>query len=499
MNLTLRPYQKDCKTIADELMNGSGIFCLCCGAGKTVIMSSIERKGRVLILAHRTELLHQAKKYFDCVVKIFQGKDKDIDADVLIASTQTITRNLDKFDPEYFDAIYVDEVHNYRAKTFEKVLNHFKPRVMFGFTATPNRADGKGLGDLFDDMLYVYPIEQAIKEGYLSPITCKRVELDYNLDSIKKTAGDFNLAELGDAMEGTEHGIAEAYKKHARKKTLIFGVNVEHCRKISEQIPNSKYLHAKSKDRAEVLNEFENGDLDCLINCMLFTEGTDIPCIETIIWARPTQSNTLYTQGVCRGARLFPGKESMLLIDCVSASGNCSLCSAPTLIGLDIDDVVNKKKIEGDLFEIPDFIEEQLDTPGQWIKNVKTFDLWARKRKFKTHGVNYFKYADGRMNVSLPSKKWIEISTPDSLSRCYITTNTGYKSDIMHVQQAFDKIYKTLNEKSNAVPIWNIKVAKRSWGKHKASTKQMYCIKQKFPDMQPLTKLEAAQIIGRLK
>lgn len=497
MKLDLRYFQTDCVEIAKTATNG--IFNLCCGAGKTVIMANIERRGKTLLLVHRIELANQAEKYFDCSVSYYTAKDKDLSGDVVIASTQTITRQLGNIDPHLFHSVYVDECHGYMAKTFKRVIEHFKPKKLFGFTATPNRADGKGLGELFEDILYVYPIEQAIKEGYLSPITCKRVELDYDLDSIKKTAGDFNLAELGDAMEGTEHGIAEAYKKHARNKTLIFGVNIDHCRRISEQIPNSKYLHGGSKDRESVLKEFEHGDLDCLINCMLFTEGTDIPCIETIIWARPTQSNTLYIQGVCRGARLFPGKESMLLIDCVSASSNCSLCTAPTLIGLDIDDVINKSKIQGDLFEIPDFIEEELDTPGQWIKNVKTFDLWARKRRHKTHGVNYFKYADGRMNVSLPNRKWIEISTPDSLSRCYITASGGYKSDIMHVQQAFDKVYKTLNEKSNAVPIWNIKVAKRTWGKHKASPKQMYAIRSKFPDMIPLTKLEAAQIIGRLK
>jgi len=495
--MDLRYYQQDCVSIAKTSTNG--IFNLCCGAGKTVIMSQIDRPGKTLLLVHRIELAKQAHKHFDCKVSYYTAKDKDLSGDVVIASTQTITRQLHKIHSSLFDTIMVDECHGYMAKTFKKVIEHFNVRRRFGFTATPNRADGQGLGDLFEDMLYVYPIEQAIKEGYLSPITCKRVELDYNLDNIKMNKNDFNLAELGDAMEGTEFGIAEAYKKHARGKTLVFGVNVEHCRKISEQIPNSKYLHAGSKDRAEVLEEFEHGDLDCLINCMLFTEGTDIPCIETVIWARPTQSNTLYTQGVCRGARLFPGKESMLLIDCVSASSNCSLCSAPTLIGMDIDDIVNKKKLEGDLFEIPDFIEEELDTPGQWIKNVKTFDLWARKNKLKTHGVNYFKYADGRMNVSLPDNKWIEISTPDSLSRCKITASGGYESDIMHVQQAFDRIYRTLNEKSDAVPIWNIKVAKKTWGHHKWSDKQKYVIKSKFPDMIPLTKIEASQVLQRMK
>lgn len=497
--MQLRYYQKDCVEIAKTATNG--IFNLCCGAGKTVIMANIERTRKTLLLVHRIELAKQAHKHFDCKVTYYTAKDKDLSGDVVIASTQTITRQLNNIDPELFDTIYVDEVHNYMAKTFKRVIDHFKYDRLFGFTATPNRADGKGLEELFDDMLYVYPIEQAIKEGHLAPIKCKRVELEYDLDSIKKTAGDFNLAELGDAMEGTEFGIAQAYREHARGKTLIFGVNVEHCKKISEQIPNSKYLHGgtPAKEREEVLNEFEHGDLDCLINCMLFTEGTDIPCIETIVWARPTQSNTLYTQGVCRGARLFEGKESMLLIDCVSASARCDLCTAPSLLGIDTEEVRDKSKLEGDLFEIPDFIEEALDTPGQWIKNVKTFDLWARKRKHKTHGVNYFKHADGRMNVSLPNDRWLEISCPDSLSRAKITAHNGYESELMHVQQCFDKVYQQLNSSADCVPIWNIKVAKRTWGKKPWSEKQKYMIKGVYREAPPLTKLEASQVIQRMK
>jgi len=495
--MELRHYQQDCVEIAETATNG--IFNLCCGAGKTVIMSSIKRTGKTLLLVHRIELAKQAHKYFDCDVSYYTAKDKDLSGDVVIASTQTITRQLDNIDSDLFDTIMVDECHGYRAKTFEKVITHFKTRRRFGFTATPNRSDGQGLDKIFEDILYIYSIEQAIQEGFLAPIKCKRVELDYDLDNIKNSAGDFNLAELGDAMEGTEFGIAQAYKEHTRGKTLVFGVNIEHCRKISEQIPGSKYLHGGSKDRAEVLDEFENGDLNCLINCMLFTEGTDIPCIETVIWARPTQSDTLYTQAVMRGARLFPGKESMLLIDCVSSSSNCSLCSAPSLLGVETDDVRDKSKLEGDLFEIPDFIEEALDTPGQWIKNVKTFDLWARKKKHKTHGVNYFKYADGRMNVSLPNNKWIEISCPDSLSRAKITSSHGYESEVMHVQQCFDKVYQLLNSSEECVPIWNIKVAKRTWGKQKWSEKQKYAIKTVYKKAPPLTKLEASQVIQRMK
>lgn len=500
MEKTLRYYQKECLDIIHNIDPGSYLIQMCCGAGKTFTFSKIKRQGRVLLLAHRQELIFQPAEEYDCPIGIEMAKYSSNGEEVVIASTSTLVNRLDKFPKDYFDIIIYDEAQHAPAKNNKKILEHFDPRLLLGFTATPNRADGKGLDEIFDDIIFEYPIEQAMKDGNLCPIECKRVTLDFDLNGIKKSGDDFNKNDLFERMKGTEHGIAEAYNKFRRNKTMIFGVNVEHCEEISKLIPNSKIVHAGTKDRKEIVKEFEHGSLDCIVNCMIFTEGTNIPCIETVIWARPTQSEALYTQGVMRGARLFPGKDKMLLIDCVDASAKNSLCTAPTLIGIDVDQLDKKKQdtLEGDLFGLPDTIESLADTPKQWIMNVKNFDLWKRKKKYKTHGVNYFKFPDGRMKVSLSKKEHIEISTPDSLERVYIKTSKGWTSERMNIQRAFDKVHNILKEhKAGAEPIWNVAIAKK-WGKKKATPKQMQIIKAKYPGCRYLTRLEASQILNRI-
>lgn len=500
MEKSLRYYQQECLDEIEKRESGSYLIQMCCGAGKTFTFSKIKRRGKVLLLAHREELITQPAEEYDCPVGIEMAKQVSNGEEVILASTASLSRKLEKFSPEEFDTIIYDEAHHATANNNKKILEYFNPRLLLGFTATPNRSDGKGLDEVFSDIIYEYPIEQAMKDGNLCPIECKRVELDYDLEGVKNSGGDFNLTDLFERMKGTEFGISDAYKKHARGKTIIFGVNIEHCEKISSLIPNSKVISGKTKNRHEIVEEFKNGDLDCIVNCMVFTEGTNIPCIETVIWARPTQSEALYTQGVMRGARLYDGKESMLLIDCVDASSRNSLCTAPSLIGLDIDELTPKQKAkcEGDLFGLPEIAESRADTPEQWIKNVKNFSLWAKKKKYKTHGVNYFRYPDGRMRVCLPKSKWIETSCPDSLGRVNISSSSGSKSDIMTAQRAFDKIYTFLSEKNrDTQAIWNINSAKK-WGKGKATDKQMSLIRRKYPSLKSMSKLEASQILNRM-
>jgi len=499
--LKARYYQQECLDIIHAKNSGSYLVQMCCGAGKTFTFSRIDRQGRVLIMAHRRELVSQAAKYYGCEVGYEQGKNTSNGEEVVVASVQTLTKRLDRFDPSDFDIIIIDEAHNYKAKTFQKVIDYFTPRLCLGFTATPNRADGQGLDDIFEEIIFEFPIERGIKEGFLVPIKCKRVTLDYDLENIKQNAGDYNLNDLSDRMVGTEFGISQAHKDHARGKTLVFGVDVDHCKRISEQIPNSKYLHGgtSTKEREAVLHDFEHGDLDCLVNCMLFTEGTDIPCIETIIWARPTKSETLYTQGVCRGARLFPGKESMLLIDCVDASANCDLCSAPTLLGIDIDHLEKRKQdaLEEDLFNLPDIVAVQSDNLKQWIKNVKHFDLWRKKKKYKTHNVNYYKFPNGELRVGVPNVGSYKIRPANSLGKTKVVAPNGGVSEPMTMQQAFDKLHMYLRKNhSEHEHLWNMQIVKK-WGKQKSTPAQMAQVERYCTPPRRLTKMEASCVLQR--
>lgn len=149
---------------------------------------------------------------------------------------------------------------------------------------------------------------------------------------------------------------------------------------------------------------------------MVFTEGTDLPNVQTVIMARPTKNVSLYLQAIGRGTRLYPGKKYLTLIDCVGAGDEADLCTAPSLLGLDIENVLatQRKKLTGNLFDLPEIIAELEDTPEAWIRNIERVDLWARKNNYDMHGVNYFRMPDGSLVLSEPQMK---IPAEDSLGR----------------------------------------------------------------------------------
>lgn len=174
---------------------------------------------------------------------------------------------------------------------------------------------------------------------------------------------------------------------------MIFAASVSHAEAISERIPGSAVITGKTKNRGEIIKRFTERKIPCLINCMVFTEGTDIPLVETVIIARPTQSESLYAQMVGRGLRLHPEKDKLTLIDCVGITGRRSLCTAPSLLGIDISGVPKSQqdKLEGDLFELPEKIERASDVPSSWIRNIETVNLWAQRQQYELHNINFFR------------------------------------------------------------------------------------------------------------
>lgn len=139
MKLKLRDYQKECLEIIDKLESGSYLIQMATGCGKTATFTNIKRKGRVLVLAHREELVTQPIKYYDCPVGIEMGNHKSNNEPVVIASVQSLTHRLENFKPTEFDMIITDEAHHAAAKSYRKIYDYFKPRLHLGFTATPNR------------------------------------------------------------------------------------------------------------------------------------------------------------------------------------------------------------------------------------------------------------------------------------------------------------------------------------------------------------------------
>lgn len=500
MNITLRDYQNECIDILDSKGPGRFLVQMATGLGKTVTFANIHRNGRMLILSHREELVRQPLKYFGCTTGIEMASERSRGQEVVSASVQSIVHRLDNFNPCDFDVVIVDEAHHSAASTYRKVLNYFTPRQVIGFTATPNRADKARLDDVYSEIVFRRDLKWGIKNGYLCDIHCKRVNIGYDLSSVHTRGGDYAPGELEEAMSGTEDAIAETYYNHAKGATLIFAASVNHANAIAERIPEAVVITGKTKNRQAIIDEFTQRRIPCLINCMVFTEGTDIPLVETVIIARPTQSDSLYTQMVGRGLRLHPDKDKLTLIDCVGITGRRSLCTAPSLLGINIDNIPKSQqdKIEGDLFELPAMIERASDTPSSWIKNIEIVNLWAQEQQYNLHDINFFQMPDGRLICSLPERRKIVIPCPDELG------NVMYNGSEIDMQSAIDYVYKDLTENySGSEYIWNLEKAKH-WGRAPASEAQKKLIKRKCKkidediDYDSLTKMQASQILNRV-
>ena len=497
MNLVLRDYQQECHNVIENLEPGSYLIQMATGLGKTATFTTLKRKGRVLVLAHREELVTQPIKYYDCPVGIEMANHKSNGEDVVIASVQSIIHRLDKFKPDDFDMIITDEAHHAAAKSYRKVYEYFKPRLHLGFTATPNRGDNVRLDDIYQDIIFERDIKWAIKNKYLTDIYCIRVNIGYDISKVARRMGDFAPGELEEVMnqDVLNNAIAEAYKKYAKGQTLIFACSVDHAEAIAEKIPGAVAVTAKTKNRDELIKKFTNREIPVLVNCMIFTEGTDMPLVETVMIARPTNNSSLYTQMVGRGLRLYPGKEKLTLIDLVGTTGRANLCTAPSLLGIDLNTVPASKQdeIQGDLFDLPDLIVKKSDCPASWIRNVEIVNLWAKEQEYNTHGVNYFKMPNGDMVVSIPKKK-IRIPAQDELGK------TIFGGQRMSMQRALDKVFLYLQEEYPQYEyIWNVENMKK-WGKYPASEKQIESIKRfmKDFDTENLNKMQATQILNRL-
>lgn len=497
MDLKLRDYQEEVLEIIDNLKPGAYLIQMATGLGKTATFTNIKRKGRVLILAHREELITQPIKYYNCSVGIEMASQHSNGEEVVIASIMSLTHRLDKFKPDEFDTIIIDEAHHAAAQSYKKIINYFTPRLLLGFTATPNRGDKVRLDDVFQKIIFQKDLKWAIKNKYLTDIECLRVNIGYDISKVARRMGDFAIGELDKTMNTDilNGAILEAYQKYAKGQTLIFATSVEHAQNIAKLIPNAVAVTAETKNRAELIKRFTNREIPCLVNCMIFTEGTDMPLVETVMIARPTSNSSLYTQMVGRGLRLYPGKDKLTLIDLVGTTGKANLCTAPTLLGIDMENVPKSKRdeIQGDLFDLPDLIQELSDTPESWIRNIEYVNLWAKEQSYDTHNVNWFKMPNGDFVCTLKNFKLI-IPAQDELGE---TVLYGKK---IKMQEAFDLAYKYLCENFEEQKyIWDVKQIKR-WGRSEASEKQKTIIKRicKDLDVSELTKSQASQILNRL-
>lgn len=661
--MELRPYQAECLDIIDHLDPGAYLVQMATGLGKTFVFSHIKRKGRVLVLAHREELVHQPAPYYDCPVGFEMASEHSHGEEVVIASVQSLFRRLNQFQPDDFDMIITDEcfpagtfvdgrriedikvgdyvtaynhetermeqrmvthvfkreapdhmvrlnravcctpnhpffegsrgeyvaaedlrlgdvlmvrhedrlvpvdldvvehfkistysepgsrdgyvynleveglnnyfannilVHNCHhavAKSYRAIYDYFNPRLHIGFTATANRGDKVRLDSVYQDIVFQRDLKWGIDHKYLSNIYCIRVDIGYDLRKVKKRMGDYEqkMLDLQINQAKINVGVAEAYKKYAVGQTLIFATSVQHAHNIADLIDGAVVVSAATENRAEILEKFKNRKIPCIVNCMIFTEGTDLPLVETIIIARPTQNQSLYSQMVGRGTRLYEDKKYLTLIDCVGVTEHNELCTAPTLLGIDADEVPEDKrdKLNGLLTDMPEIVEELAapDVPVQdiWVLSAQEVQLFAEKEGLDMRGVKWVRNCDGSMHCSLGNNDLIELSSMDQLGRSTLVyQKRGFDNELVlkrnaPLQECLDYARRFLMDtKSNERGLWDMECIAR-WGCDPATDKQKNYIRALLqkpwvkksqyavqPNFLTLTKQQAANIIDLL-
>jgi superfamily II DNA or RNA helicase len=351
--MELRPYQQQAReAIQAQWANGNRktLLVLPTGTGKTIVFAKVTedcvREGeRVLILAHRGELLDQAADKLSKSTGLKCAVEKAEDTclgswyRVAVGSVQSLMREkrLNQFSQDYFDSIIVDEAHHCLSDSYQRVLGHFDGAKVLGVTATPDRSDMRNLGQYFESLAYEYTLPRAIKDGYLCKIKAQTIPLKLDLTGVGQQAGDFKTSDLGTALDPYLYQIADEMAKYCMdRKTVVFLPLIKTSQKFRDILESKGFraaeVNGESGDRAQVLADFDAGRYDVLCNSMLLTEGWDCPSVDCIVVLRPTKIRSLYCQMVGRGTRLFDGKDHLLLLDFLWHTERHELCHPSHLI-----------------------------------------------------------------------------------------------------------------------------------------------------------------------
>lgn len=350
--MELRPYQQEAREAVENQWRevDRTLLVLPTGCGKTIVFASVTADrvsagDRVLILAHRGELLEQAADKLRQAVGLGCAVEKAGESclgswyRVVVGSVQTLMREkrLEQFPPDYFGTIVIDEAHHAVSDSYRRILNHFTDAKVLGVTATPDRGDMRDLGAVFESLAYEYTLPRAIREGYLTPIQALTVPLTLDISGVSMQSGDFKASEIDTALDPYLEQIAgEMAQLCADRKTVVFLPLVKTSQKFRDILNGHGFraaeVNGESTDRAEVLADFDAGKYNVLCNSMLLTEGWDCPSVDCVVVLRPTKVRGLYCQMVGRGTRLSPGKENLLLLDFLWMTERHELCHPASLI-----------------------------------------------------------------------------------------------------------------------------------------------------------------------
>src|SRR5580658_6179576 len=376
------------------------LLVMATGSGKTHVFGQLAAKrassgGQTLILSHTDDLVRQtahrmAELNPNARVTIEMGSEyvADPTADIISASVQTLgrkdTKRVDKFNWDNIKTIIVDECHHSVGDAYRRIFDRSgcfdsnSGKLLLGVTATSQRSDEVSLADIFEKVVYVYPIRKAIQESYLVDIRGYRVRTSTSLDGVAKTSSDYAIGELSERVDTPlrNNQIVNAWRNHGeRRKSVVFCADINHARDMAGAFRdsgcNAEAVWGDDPDRVEKLQRHVGGQTAILCVCQLLTEGYDDPTIACVVLARPTQSPVLFSQCVGRGTRLAPNKKDLIVIDVVDGTMTHSLVTLPTLMGLP-----NILDIKGELLtKAADFIEEmQAKNPAVDFTKLEDID-----------------------------------------------------------------------------------------------------------------------------
>jgi superfamily II DNA or RNA helicase len=336
--IELHHYQQEAhQALIDARARGETIALLthATGTGKTVVAFHDARSldMSTLYLVHRSRLVSQTAEKLSTLwpkasYGIYRGGEPDPNLKVVLSTVQQIARHIDKFDPEHFGYLIIDEAHRAQSESYKRILGHFQARFTLGLTATPERMDAKSILELFQNTAHRLSLEQAVKMGALVPIRCIRVKTNVDLSQVRFNHIQYHARDLEEKVmvQGRDELIVSTYLQHVKgKRTVVFAVNVSHAEQLAKcfleaGIPAAAVSGGDSiaiRDRR--LRDFEAGNLWVLCACDILNEGWDCPAVEVLFMARPTLSRIIYMQQLGRGTRRSPdtGKECLWVFDFV--------------------------------------------------------------------------------------------------------------------------------------------------------------------------------------
>lgn len=356
-----RKYQKKAiSAVINEWNNGNRktLLVLPTGMGKTVCFAGVARQCvasnfKVLVIAHREELIQQARAKISAITGMDAGIERASDSaaggnyPIIVGSMQTLQRmrRLKRYPRDFFGAVIVDEAHHVMSDGYQRILNYFDNPYVLGVTATPYRGDKKTLTKYFDSIAYECTLIDGIKGGYLSNIIVKQVPIGIDITNVSTKKGDYEAGQVGRAIEPYLEEIADSMIDccRGRKHIVVFTPLIATSQKFCEILNNKGFsaceVNASTNNRSEILSDFENGRYNVLCNAMLLTEGWDCPPVDCVINLRPTKLIGLYMQMIGRGTRPSPGtgKENLLVLDFLWQTSGVDLCRPASLVAKDIE------------------------------------------------------------------------------------------------------------------------------------------------------------------